>query len=361
MQRSYSLRNARAPTASQLVNPPPPVSSARSGRSFAPFRHSMRIHQAVNFSPDLAKRLAVLVKMEKNIMTSMVQVTRGRRDAARQLSYWGEDCDDDISDVTDKLGVLFYEVAELENYLIDRHDQYRVTLKSIRNIEASVQPSREKKQKLLDQIYMLKHKDPESPRLVTMEQELVREEAACLVAEAQLSNTTREKFKQAMVYNLDALHEHAEKLGLISTYGRHLLNLIDDTPVTPGEARPAYDGYETSRQIVMDAEQSLSNWVPSNQAPVNFAKPQQDEDLQSDTRSWNEYEAQGEPMPVQQMTQFNTAQLNDTHSDTSEMAENDPNVHPHVREERIARIDPDATDGPATLQSTDQQPAVQVA
>ncbi|WBW75602.1 eisosome BAR domain protein Pil1 [Schizosaccharomyces osmophilus] len=355
MQRSYSLRNARAPTASQLVNPPPPVSSARNSRSFTPFRHSMRIHQAVNFSPDLAKRLAVLVKMEKNVMTSMVQVTRGRRDAARQLSYWGEDCDDDISDVTDKLGVLFYEVAELENYLVDRHDQYRVTLKSIRNIEASVQPSREKKQKLLDQIYMLKHKDPESPRLITMEQELVREEAACLVAEAQLSNTTREKFKQAMVYNLDALHEHAEKLGLISAYGRHLLNLIDDTPVTPGEARPAYDGYETSRQIVMDAEHSLSSWVPANQAPVSFAKPQE-EDVQSDARSWNEYEAQGEPVPVHQMNH-----LNDAQSDTSEMAENDPNMHPHVREERIARIDSNATNGHTTLQSTDQQPAVQVA
>ncbi|EPY50005.1 protein kinase inhibitor [Schizosaccharomyces cryophilus OY26] len=357
MHRSYSLRNSRAPTASQLMNPPPPVSSARNSRSFTPFRHSMRIHQAVNFSPDLAKRLAVLVKMEKNVMASMVQVTRGRRDAARQLSYWGEDCDDDISDVTDKLGVLFYEVAELENYLIDRHDQYRVTLKSIRNIEASVQPSREKKQKLLDHIYMLKHKDPESPKLVTMEQELVREEAACLVAEAQLSNTTREKFKQAMTYNLDALHEHAEKLGLITAYGRHLLNLIDDAPVTPGEARPAYDGYETSRQIIMDAEHALSTWIPAHPS-VNFAKPQE-EDVQSDARSWNDYEAQGEPVPVQQMTQ-----MNDSQSDTSEMAENDPNMHPHVREERIARMDGvenNAVNDTTSLQPKEQQPAVQVA
>jgi hypothetical protein len=47
--------------------------------------------------------------------------------------------------VTDKLGVLLYEIGELEDLFVDRYDQYRVTIKSIRNIEASVQPSRDRK------------------------------------------------------------------------------------------------------------------------------------------------------------------------------------------------------------------------
>lgn len=38
-----------------------------------------------------------------------------------------------------------YEIGELEDQYIDRYDQYRVTMKSIRNIEASVQPSRDRK------------------------------------------------------------------------------------------------------------------------------------------------------------------------------------------------------------------------
>ena len=62
----------------------------------------------------------------------------------QQLSIWGEACDDDVSDVTDKLGVLVYEIGELEDQFIDRYDQYRVTIKSVRNIEASVQPSRDR-------------------------------------------------------------------------------------------------------------------------------------------------------------------------------------------------------------------------
>ena len=46
--------------------------------------------------------------------------------------------------MTDKLGVLIYEIGELEDQFVDRYDQYRVTIKSIRNIEASVQPSRDR-------------------------------------------------------------------------------------------------------------------------------------------------------------------------------------------------------------------------
>jgi hypothetical protein len=62
----------------------------------------------------------------------------------QQLSHWGEACDDDVSDVTDKLGVLIYEIGELEDQFVDRYDRYRLTIKSIRNIEASVQPSRDR-------------------------------------------------------------------------------------------------------------------------------------------------------------------------------------------------------------------------
>ena len=166
-----------------------------------------------------------------------------------------------MSDVTDKLGVLIYEMGELEDQYVDRYDQYRVTIKSIRNIEASVQPSRDRKQKITDQIAQLKYKEPNSPRIVVLEQELVRAEAESLVAEAQLSNITREKLKAAFTYQFDALREHCEKLAIIAGYGKHLLELVDDTPVTPGESRPAYDGYEASKAIIQDCEDALTNWV----------------------------------------------------------------------------------------------------
>lgn len=122
------------------------------------------------------------------------------------------------------------------------------------------------KQKITDQIAQLKYKEPNSPRIVVLEQELVRAEAESLVAEAQLSNITREKIKAAYAYQFDALREHCEKVAIIAGYGKHLLELIDDTPVTPGETRAAYDGYEASKAIIQDCEDSLTNWVTQNAA-----------------------------------------------------------------------------------------------
>ncbi|KAK9480872.1 Eisosome component PIL1/LSP1 [Lipomyces japonicus] len=268
MHRTYSMRNSRAPTAQQQVTPPPPTSSTKSGRFFgkASLSHTFRKSTAGSFAPDLARKLAQLVKMEKNVMRSIELVSRERRDVAKQISLWGEDCDDDVSDVTDKLGVLIYEIGELEDQFIDRYDQYRITLKSVRNIEASVQPSRDRKQKITDQIAQLKYKDPNSPKIVVLEQELVRAEAESLVAEAQLSNITREKLKAAFAYQFDALREHSEKLALIANYGISLLDLIDDQAVTPGETLPAYDGYEASKQIIIDCENALANWTFDNAA-----------------------------------------------------------------------------------------------
>ncbi|KAI2626375.1 Eisosome component PIL1-domain-containing protein [Xylaria nigripes] len=268
MHRTYSMRQSRAPTASQIQNPPPPPSSTKSGRLFGRggLGHALRRNAAGAFGPDLAKKLTQLVKMEKNVMRSLELVAKERMEVAQQLSLWGEAGDEDVSDVTDKLGVLLYEIGELEDQYVDRYDQYRVTMKSIRNIEASVQPSRDRKQKIADHIAQLKYKEPNSPKIVVLEQELVRAEAESLVAEAQLSNITREKIKAAYTYQFDALREHSEKVAIIAGFGKHLLELIDDTAVTPGETRPAYDGYEASKAIIQDCEEALTNWVTSNAA-----------------------------------------------------------------------------------------------
>lgn len=120
--------------------------------------------------------------------------------------------------------------------------------------------------KITDQIAQLKYKEPNSPKIVVLEQELVRAEAESLVAEAQLSNITREKIKAAYTYQFDALREHSEKVAIIAGFGKHLLELIDDSPVTPGETRAAYDGYEASKAIIQDCEDSLTNWVTQHAA-----------------------------------------------------------------------------------------------
>ncbi|CRK43337.1 hypothetical protein BN1723_016162, partial [Verticillium longisporum] len=171
-------------------------------------------------------------------------------------------------------------------------------------------------------------KEPNSPKIVVLEQELVRAEAESLVAEAQLSNITREKIKAAYTYQFDALREHCEKVAIIAGYGKHLLELIDDTPVTPGETRQAYDGYEASKAIIQDCEDSLTSWVTSN-AAVSSKLSTRSRTLSTRRRNnikAREHDLSGQDAPLNDDSSWMPATRNkeiDDYSDEDELDEDD--------------------------------------
>lgn len=49
----------------------------------------------------------------------------------------------------------------------------------------------------------------------------------------------------------------------MARHGRRLLNLLDDTPVVPGDTRPAFEHSHQARQVLNDAEEDLREWTPS--------------------------------------------------------------------------------------------------
>lgn len=211
--------------------------------------------------PDLSKKLFKLIKSENNAISAYEAASRERASIASQLSDWGESTGDDaVSEVSDKLGVLLSEIAEQEDLYAQNLEEYRSVLKQIRNTEGSVQPSRDQKLKITDEIQKLKFKEPSSPKIAQLEHELVRAEAQSLVAEAQLTNITRQKFKEAYDIHLAAIIERAEKQLLLAKHGRRLLNLLDDSPIVPGDAHAAFDKNDAARQVLDDAEDELRAW-----------------------------------------------------------------------------------------------------
>jgi hypothetical protein len=158
--------------------------------------------------PELSKKLYKIIKSENHAIGAYESAARERQGIAQQLSEWGEATGDEtISEISDKLGVLLAEIAEQEDIYAQGLEEYRGVLKQIRNTESSVQPSRDHKAKVWlehdagrdiltisqvsDEIAKLKYKEPQSTKIVQLEQELVRAEAQSLVAEAQLSNIVR--------------------------------------------------------------------------------------------------------------------------------------------------------------------------
>ena len=56
--------------------------------------------------------------------------------------------------------------------------------------------------------------------------------------------------------------ERAEKQIILAKHGRRLLNLLDDTPMVPGDARPQFEHAAQARQVLNDAEEDLREWEP---------------------------------------------------------------------------------------------------
>lgn len=128
--------------------------------------------------PELSKKLFKIIKSENHAIGAYESAGRERISIASQISDWGEATgDDSVSDISDKVGVLMSEIGEQEDLFAQNLEDYRTVLKQIRNTESSVQPSRDYKAKITDEIQKLKYKEPQSTKLVQLEQELVRAEA----------------------------------------------------------------------------------------------------------------------------------------------------------------------------------------
>jgi ferritin len=190
--------------------------------------------------PELSKKLFKIIKSENHAIGAYEAAARERVGIAQQLSEWGEATEDEtISEISDKLGVLLAEIAEQEDIYAQALEEYRGVLKQIRNTESSVQPSRDHKtkvwllalasdfiltrQQVSDEIAKLKYKEPQSTKIVQLEQELVRAEAQSLVAEAQLSNIVQQ------------LHEDCY----------HPLTISDSSEVQGGIRPPLRSHYRT--------------------------------------------------------------------------------------------------------------------
>ena len=248
MNRSLSVRSKKG-------------SGSGSGEKSAPKHRFTMASLRGTQQPELSKKLFKIIKSENHAIGAYEAAARERVGIAQQLSEWGEATEDEtISEISDKLGVLLAEIAEQEDIYAQALEEYRGVLKQIRNTESSVQPSRDHKTKVSDEIAKLKYKEPQSTKIVQLEQELVRAEAQSLVAEAQLSNITRQKFKEAYDHHFAATIERAEKQIILAKHARRLLNLVDDTPIVPGDVHPPFAEVEAARQVLTDAEDDLRHY-----------------------------------------------------------------------------------------------------
>lgn len=69
--------------------------------------------------------------------------------------------------------------------------------------------------------------------------------------------------KEAFDIHLAATVERAEKQLILAQHARRLVNLIDDTPIVPGDQRKPFEHGDKLRDVLDDAEKDLRAWEPT--------------------------------------------------------------------------------------------------
>ncbi|KAF0522017.1 sphingolipid long chain base-responsive protein pil1 [Gigaspora margarita] len=215
--------------------------------------------------PKEIKNIALLVTEQKNLLTSLQNVSTERKEASRLLNVWGKEAGDDISDITEKLGDLFSKISDVETVMIEKNGHYRKILKKIREAEEKLIPFRERRRKIQDEIQKIQKSHPKSPRIPELEADLVFVNRDALKDEIEAGNAIRKHLKEALTIHLDSMFECSEKIAIISGFGMNIVNLIDVTPCKVDEKRPEYKERENTHQIVKDCQVSLLRWQPSSQ------------------------------------------------------------------------------------------------
>ncbi|KAL7923991.1 Eisosome component PIL1 domain-containing protein [Trichoderma austrokoningii] len=216
--------------------------------------------------PELSRKQYRIIKNDKGLIEAYKSAGEERKEIGRQICEWGKDTKDEaIVDISSKVGALLQHMGKLSEPYVAALEDARGHLKMIRNIEKIVQPIRSRKVKVLDEIVKVQAKRPlQSIKLAALEQELVRVEAESLVAEAQLTNLTRQNFKEAFQIELAAAIERAEKEVILAKHGFRLLELLDANIVAPGEPCVPYEHGDQARQVLIDADANLKEYQPDD-------------------------------------------------------------------------------------------------
>lgn len=209
---------------------------------------------------------------------------------AQLLSDWGDVTGDAaVSDVADKFGVVFYEVATVDMGYANQLEEFKDCISTVLDVASSVKPVKAHQTKLREQLnralaasanvpssqsggnmqmstaQLIKQEEiyvKQQRKVEQLQREIVRADAESLVADAQLQNVTRERLRAAAQCHLDALQERCERGLLLAKYGRQIMRLLDGEIIVPGQPIPEYNGERISRDLMGRLEDELRGWRP---------------------------------------------------------------------------------------------------
>ncbi|CAG8558004.1 5750_t:CDS:2 [Ambispora gerdemannii] len=192
--------------------------------------------------------LSKLLTAEKTIWNSLSTWSYEHNETSKYLAAWGKSEGIDLNDVTEKLSYLFAKMAEAEGALADKYTQYRTHLKDIRAQESTIKDQRFKKESYWSKIEKeerrastSKHPEASQAIIAKYHEEIEKLEKESIVEETALGDFKREKLREALLVQMEALHDFSTKMLILSNFSKEIIEQIPLEKIEPGEQRTYHD------------------------------------------------------------------------------------------------------------------------
>ncbi|KAI8967813.1 Eisosome component PIL1-domain-containing protein, partial [Mycotypha africana] len=199
---------------------------------------------------------------------SISQLAEQNRVSASHLRTFGSVLGQNFSDVTYGVGELLGQWSNILMEWAHTMDLYRDTLKTIQRKEAALQPARDQKRKLMDQIDRMQTSLSSSSRekQAHLQEQLSRLQSFTQPDEDELVAFRTMATKEALYLLLNGMHAMARKTDIVSVFGKYIVDELKDGCSTAAAAAAAanqeqYPKRKTKR-IVEDALNAIDVWTP---------------------------------------------------------------------------------------------------
>ncbi|KDR85055.1 hypothetical protein GALMADRAFT_131806 [Galerina marginata CBS 339.88] len=276
-----------------------------------------------------------IITTEKGVAINFDSVSINSKAQSKELYTWGQTEAEDVKDVTDRLAYLNFVQGSLASSLSTKLESARVPFKALRDAETNLQPRRNIRAGMQNQINRLEHEQQKGgdKRIGEFREQLRKAESDDQQLEREVDLLKRKAVRESEQMKWDAIREYGEKLVLLAQAATPIIAALPSVPPTP--ASP-YSGAQTTGAVRASLQRALDNYKTGH---INLPPQVAGADLsRSDTRSFGESHA---------------SELSSIHSDVS----NRPPTPSASRPRPVSQHSPLSSPHPINAQTLNQSPA----
>ncbi|KIO29682.1 hypothetical protein M407DRAFT_242545 [Tulasnella calospora MUT 4182] len=213
--------------------------------------------------PPEVRNLQVLITNAKGVALDYEALGRDTKSLSKDFYLWGQEEEEDIKDVTDRLAYLNFVQGSLISVLSDRLDEARAPLKKLREAQAALSPRRSQRASIETQVQALQTNPNAKPgseaRIKELQDTLSKHNADDAPMEREVAELRRKAIRESEEMKWEAFKEFGEKLLLLNQASTQIVAQLPAT--APTQTNP-YNGHARTAAARTALQTALDNWKP---------------------------------------------------------------------------------------------------